>query len=110
MRSIILSLVAIVSCISCKKEKMNGIPTVIRGHVRDSIRGIDISGYKIVLVKNAGTVYSGWVATTIWEDIATVYTDNNGEYSITFDYHIEPGQNYYLEEQYYGTPYYHESS
>jgi hypothetical protein len=112
MKSIILvaSLVATVSCISCKKENINGTPTVIKGHVEDSIRGINISGYKVVLVKKIGTECAGWECGTIFEKVGEAYTDNNGDYSITFNYKIEPGQDYYLEEQYYGVPYYHESS
>ena len=110
MKSIILGLAAIVSCISCKKENSVGIPTVVRGHVQDSIRGISISGYKISLVKKVGTTCAGWECVTEYEDIATAYTDNNGDYSITFNYKTESGQDYYLKEEYYGTPYYHESS
>ena len=110
MKSIIFGLVAIVSCISCKKENSIGIPTVLRGHVVDSIRGINISGYKIVLIKEVGMDCGGWLCGTIFEKVAEAYTDNNGDYSITFNYKVEPGQGYYLEEQYYGTPYYHESS
>lgn len=114
MKSIILfaSLAATIGCISCKKENINsnGVPTIIKGHVEDPTRGINISGYKIVLVKKVGTSCGGWVCGTVWEKIAEAYTDNNGNYSITFNYKVEPGQDYYLEEQYYGTPYYHESS
>jgi len=110
MKTIILGLVAIVSCISCKKENSNGIPTVLRGHVADSIRGINISGYKIVLVKKVGSDCANWQCGTIFENVAEAYTDNNGDYSITFNYKIEPGRGYYLAEQYYGVPYYHESS
>jgi len=111
MKSIIFALVAIVSCISCKKENIdNGIPTVLRGHVVDSIRGINISGYKIVLIKEVGMNCAGWLCGTVTEIVAEAYTDNNGDYSIEFNYKIEPGQGYYLEEQYYGIPYYHESS
>jgi hypothetical protein len=111
MRSIILvtSLVAAVTCRSCKKENTNGIPTVIRGHVVDSIRGINISGYQIVLVKEIGND-GGWDGGTLFETVAEAYTDNSGDYSMTFNYKLEPGQGYYLEERYYGIPYYHEST
>ncbi|HMK25528.1 MAG TPA: hypothetical protein VK483_05805 [Chitinophagaceae bacterium] len=105
---------AALSCVSCKKENItstnNGIPTVIRGHVEDPIRGINIDGYKIVLIKKVGMDCGGWMCGTVFEKVAEAYTDNNGDYLITFNYKVEPGQDYYLEEQYYGTPYYHESS
>jgi len=111
MKSIFFGLVAIVVCMACKKENnSNGIPTILRGQVRDSIRGINVSGYKIVLIKEVGMDCAGWLCGTIFEKVAEATTDVNGDYSITFNYKIEPGQGYYLEEQYYGIPYYHESS
>ena len=42
------------------------------------------------------------------EEVATTYTDSNGNYSITFNYKLKEGESYGLEEQYYGTPYYPE--
>lgn len=99
---------------SCKKENItsNGVSTVIKGHVEDPIRGINISGYKIVLIKKVGISYGGLLGMegTKFEKVAEAYTDNNGDYLITFNYKVEPGQGYYMAEQYYGTPYYHESS
>ncbi|MBI5858770.1 MAG: hypothetical protein HZB42_14155 [Sphingobacteriales bacterium] len=109
---LIVGLTALVSCMSCKKENntSNGVSTVIKGHVEDPIRGINISGYKIVLIKKVGMDCAGWLCGTVFEKIAETYTDNNGDYLIKFNYKVEAGQDYYLEEQYYGTPYYHESS
>ena len=116
MKSIILvvSLVATVSCISCKKENViiRGIPTVLKGHVEDPIRGININGYKVVLEKKVGISSGGLMGMqgTTFEKAGEAYTDNNGDYSITFDHKLESGQGYFLAEQYYGIPYYHESS
>jgi hypothetical protein len=116
MKAIFLaaSLTAIVSCMSCKKENPinNGIPTILKGHVEDKIRGINISGYKIVLIKEVGMSSGGLLGMqgTIFEKVAEAHTDNNGDYSMTFNYKLEPGQGYYFEEQYYGIPYYHEST
>ena len=116
MKSIILfvGLVAAISCPSCKKSNINneGIPTVLKGHVEDPIRGINISGYKVVLIKEVGISSGGLLGMqgTTFENVAEVYTDNNGDYSMTFNYKLEPGQGYYMAEQYYGLPYYHESS
>ena len=100
---------AALSCISCKKENDDGIPTVLKGHVQDSIRGINIRGYQIVLIKEIGPA-PGWDGGTLFERVAEAYTDQNGDYAMTFNYKLEPGQNYYLEERYYGFPYYDESS
>lgn len=102
--------VAALSYMSCKKEKEQGIATVIKGHVEDSIRGINLSGYKIVLVKKVGTECAGWECGTVFEKTASAYTDSNGNYLLRFNYKLKPGQAYYIEEQYYGIPYYHESS
>ena len=111
---LVISLAAAISCISCKKENVisKGIPTVLKGHVEDPIRGVNISGYKIVLIKEVGISSGGLMGMqgTTFEKAGEAYTDNNGDYSMTFDYKLEPGQGYYLAEQYYGIPYYHESS
>src|SRR4029077_8803452 len=63
----------------------------------------------IVLVKEIGSD-GGWDGGTLFETAAEAYTDHNGDYSMTFNYKLEPGQGYYLEERYYGFPYYHEST
>ncbi|HKC36169.1 MAG TPA: hypothetical protein VKB95_08905, partial [Chitinophagaceae bacterium] len=116
MKSKILlaGLMAALGCVSCKKENITSksIPTVIKGHVEDSVRGINISGYKVVLIKKIGISNGGLLGMegTQFEKVAEVYTDNNGDYLISFNYKAEPGQGYFLAEQYYGTPYYHESS
>lgn len=114
MKSIVLiaGLVATAGCMSCKKEQIisTGVPTAIKGHVEDPTRGVNIGGYKVVLIKKVGIDCGGWMCGTVFENVAEAYTDNNGDYLITFNYKVEPGQDYYLEEQYYGTPYYHESS
>ncbi len=107
-------LMAALGFVSCKKENITSIsiPTVIKGHVEDPIRGINISGYKVVLIKKVGISNGGLLGMegTRFEKVSEVYTDNIGDYLISFNYKVEPGQDYYLEEQYYGIPYYHESS
>ena len=116
MRSIIIAAAsaALMSCLSCKKENINdnGVPTIIKGHVEDPIRGIGISGYKIVFTKKVGISSGGLMGMqgTTWEQAAEAYTDSNGDYSMSFNYKLEPGQDYYYAEQYYGIPYYHEST
>src|SRR5512138_690866 len=112
MRPILIaSYFAIAACFaSCKRETDRGIPTILKGYVYDSIRGTSISGYKITLTKKVGTECGGWECITNFEDIATAYTDSNGDYLINFDYHVLPGQEYYYKEEYYGLPYFHESS
>ncbi|MGZ3924117.1 MAG: hypothetical protein ACXVBJ_10125, partial [Flavisolibacter sp.] len=58
--------------LSCKKEKEdNDIPTILKGHVADSIRGESISGYKIVLEKKVGQTCADWECLTNFEEVAT---------------------------------------
>ena len=94
---------------SCSKDSIvdNGISTVLKGHVSDNIRGLNISDYKIVLVKRIYVV-NGWNSGTAYETVATAYTDINGDYSITFNYKLKDDEFYTFAEQYYGTPYYPE--
>jgi hypothetical protein len=111
---LVAGLIAALSYLSCKKENItsNCLPTEIKGHVEDPVRRVSISGYKIVLIKEVGISYGGLMGMqgTKFERIAEAYTDNNGDYLISFNYKAEPGQGYYMAEQYYGTPYYHEST
>lgn len=104
----IILLLSFLGLISCKKEK-TGVQTVIKGHVSDNIRGINISGYKMVLEKSVYHSAGLWTSYTSYDEVATAYTDANGDYSMTFDYKLDyDGQSYNLSEQYYGTPYYPE--
>ncbi|MGZ3852748.1 MAG: hypothetical protein ACXVBX_08160, partial [Flavisolibacter sp.] len=43
-------------------------------------------------------------------EVATAYTNDSGDYAISFNYKLKPGQEYCYREEYYGIPYYHESS
>ena len=97
----------LISC-SDDSEVDNGIPTILKGHVSDNIRGINISGYKIVLVKSYYVSNGLWNSGYANEVIATAYTDDNGDYSITFNYKLKEGESYAFYEQYYGNPYYPE--
>lgn len=105
-----LVLLIAITLLCCKKEKDNGIPTILKGHVADTIRGNSIAGYKIVLVKKVGQTCANWECIDDFEDAGAAYTDENGDYSINFNYKLDPGQGYYYSEEYYGIPYYHESS
>ena len=113
MKSIILALAVILSYTSCKKENIvdNGIPTTIKGHVEDPVRGTSIAGYKIVFEKKVGISSGGLMGMqgTTFEKVAEAYTDNNGDYSFTFNFKLEPGQGYHFVQQYYGLPYFPES-
>lgn len=104
---IIIGSILIMSFISCSKEDV-GVQTVLKGHVSDNIRGVNISGYKIVLVKSWESFGSNFMSGIYTEEVATTHTDENGDYSITFNYKLKEGERYTLSEQYYGTPYYPE--
>ncbi len=104
------SLAVILNIISCSKEEIKedpGIPTELKGHVSDNIRGINITGYKIVFVKSWSSC-SNWACGLTLQEIATAYTDSNGDYSIKFNHKLNAGELYGISEQYYGFPYYPE--
>lgn len=103
---LVLSFTLIITLVACKKENV-GVSTILKGHVADTIRKIKISGYKIVLVKSS-EVCANWACGINSVEVATAYTDNNGDFSITFNYNLNPGESYGLLEQYYGIPYYPE--
>lgn len=108
-KAMILSLgfAFIIAFTSCSNEDEVGVRTILKGHVSDDIRGINISGYKIVLVKDWRSC-SNFMCGLRYQEIATAYTDANGDYSITFNYKLKEGESYTLYEQYYGDPYYPE--
>lgn len=93
--------------VSCSQKEDIGVQTILKGHIPDKVRGINISGYKIVLVKSWVSCRN-FMCGTSSQEIATTHTDNNGDYSITFNYKLKEGESYALAEQYYGTPYYPE--
>ncbi|RYE26747.1 MAG: hypothetical protein EOP45_03380 [Sphingobacteriaceae bacterium] len=107
--SIVLFLTLVFSIISCSKEKEDnkGVATVLKGHVSDLIRGINISGYKIVLVKS-WPYCANFACGTKSEEVGTAYTDINGDYTISFNYKLNEDESYAVSEQYYGVPYYPE--
>lgn len=103
---VVASFVLLSILASCSKEDI-GVQTVLKGHVSDNIRGINIEGYKIVLVKS-WTSCENFKCGVQSEEVATASTDENGDYSITFNYKLKEGERYTLLEQYYATPYYPE--
>jgi len=99
----VLIFILILNLTSCSKEDV-GVKTTLTGRVSDNIRGVNISNYKIVLVKTSQGC-SNFKCATRSEEVASTYTDSNGDYSITFNYKINDGEAYTLSEQYYGIPY-----
>lgn len=81
-----------------------GVPTILKGKVADDFRGINIENYKIKLIKS-WSCSSDVMGAICTKEIATVYTDKNGYFEIKFDYKLNKGESYGLEEQYYGIPY-----
>ena len=79
---------------SCKKNDIN--QTIIRGTVSEKFRGTKIGNYKIILTKSwrcCSDFMCGWCG----EEVASVNTDENGNYSIQFNYKLEDGQSYALD-------------
>jgi len=107
IQKIAASLILILTLASCSKEDIIGVRTVIKGHVSDNIRGKNIGGYKVVLSKSWSSCETFKCGVKSVE-VATAHTDENGDYSITFNYKLKEGESYGLVEQYYGSPYYSE--
>ncbi len=93
MKTIITLIILFITLntISCSKEETegSGIPTELKGHVSDKIRGINISGYEVFL-------YRGW---RLWEAgeyelVGKAVTDLNGNYSIKFEHNIKDYESY----------------
>lgn len=105
MKNIICFLITILVLNSCESDtNQMGVPTILKGKVADDYRNINIENYKIKLIK-AWSCSSGVMGAICTKEIATIYTDKNGYYEIKFDYKLNKGESYGLEEQYYGIPY-----
>ncbi len=99
----IFALLALFSCTT--SEEIITIPTIVKGHVYDVERGIDIENFKLVLVWSS--INSGGdLAGVQIEEIDSARTDIGGRYSISFNY--IPGKRYGFLKQYYGDPYHTE--
>ena len=88
-------------------EQVEIIETTVKGSVSDVERNIPIENFKIVLLR----VWDDWSVVQYApssEVIDSVRTDANGNYSITFDF--IKGERYSFQKQYYGSPYYTEST
>lgn len=79
------------------------VKTVVKGNVYDVQRNITISNFEIKLVRfsSCGSLGGSGLCS---ENVATVFTDEFGNYEIEFDY-IKDGVNYGFEQVYYGIPY-----
>ncbi len=85
MKTIITLIILFIALntISCSKEETegSGIPTELKGHVSDRIRGINISGFEVSVYKSCITFLGNE-----FENTGIGTTDENGNYSIKFDY------------------------
>lgn len=107
MRAVMLNgIFTFLTLFSCTtSEEITAIPTVVKGHVYDVERGIDIENFKLVLVWSS--INSGGDLAGIHiEVIDSAQTDIRGKYSISFDY--IPGKRYGFLKQNYGDPYHTE--
>lgn len=93
--------------ISCGRNDDNveyeRVRTIVQGNVLDVQRNTNISDFEVKLVRSSIFVTLGGSGIES-EEVATVLTDEFGNYEIEFDY-IKDGKNYGFEQVYYGTPY-----
>lgn len=88
---------------SCERNDMAGTQTVVKGNVSDKYRGTKIENYKVTLIK-AWRCCSNFMCGWCREEVTTVYTDKDGNYSIPFNYKVKEGQSYAIDRN-YDSPY-----
>ncbi len=79
------------------------VRTIVKGNVSDVQRNLNIANFEIKLVRSSISVTLGGSGINT-EEVATVFTDEFGNYEIEFDY-IKDGKDYGFEKVYYGVPY-----
>lgn len=98
LQKIFLSVFAIFSLVSCTDEadlhlkqpdSDPGIPTEVKGNVRDYLRGNNISGFKVEIAKIWRVKGSGLLG---YEIIGRAVTDSEGNYSIKFNHAVRSYQ------------------
>ena len=77
--------------------ELSGNPTSITGNVKDYHRDININDFEIKLVKtwvcSNGNIFS---TKTCEKEIAMAYADNDGNYSINFEYNLRDDETYWI--------------
>lgn len=86
--------------ISCNKdddqirEELPGIPTTISGNVKDYHRNINVANFEIKLIKVWSCPGGGIGPNYCTKLISTIYSDNNGNYQLNFDYNLRSDESY----------------
>lgn len=87
-------------------DEFDQVKTVVKGNVSDIQRNIDISNFEIKLVRSWSCGSLGGSGLCM-EEVASVFTDELGNYEIEFNF-IMDGKDYLFEKVYYGDPYHTE--
>ncbi len=78
------------------RDELPGTPTSISGTVKDYHRNLNINNFEIKLIKywqcSGGGIYTNYCS----KDIATAYSDLNGNYQLDFDYNLRSDESYRL--------------
>lgn len=99
----IIITISIAFFISCNKEddhvreELPGIPTTISGNIKDYHRNLNVSGFEIKLLKYWSCPDGGIGPNYCTKEIATAYSDSNGNYQLNFDYNLRSDESYRLE-------------
>lgn len=89
--------------ISCNKdddqvrEELSGIPTTLSGNIKDYHRNLNVNDFKIKLLKFWSCPDGGIGPNYCTKEIATAYSDLNGNYQLNFDYNLRSDESYRLE-------------
>ncbi|QTE24204.1 hypothetical protein [Polaribacter cellanae] len=94
---ITLSLVLFFSCEKDDvREELPGTPTSISGTVKDYHRNLDVNNFEIKLIKYWSCPGGGIGPNYCTKEIATTYSDIDGNYQLDFDYNLRSDENYRL--------------
>ncbi|GAA4303372.1 hypothetical protein [Aestuariibaculum suncheonense] len=99
IKLLIISL-SLILFFSCEKddvrEELPGTPTSISGTVKDYHRNLDVNNFEIKLIKYWLCPDGGMGPNYCTKEIATTYSDIDGNYQLDFDYNLRSDENYLL--------------
>lgn len=114
LMKILFGIILFQGLFSCSREEEKedkGIATIVKGNVSDNIRNIKLVGYKIKFgISSSGC--NNWGCGISTQEVATVITDENGDYSFAFDYKLKEGESYTfeLDNQYHGANFHNQNN
>ena len=93
----LLATLFLLSCTSRNDEveELPSRPTTVSGKVYDFQRNIPVANY-LVTVQRSYSGFCGYLSCTKTEEVATARSDQKGQYTIKFNYIIDPSKDDYV--------------